>query len=790
MKVEKKILCRGEAKIFLLLVFTECGVVPKESNLCIVSKTTEGSLPLEWTCAASISSNGTFEAICMVPQNRKNQKIVATLCDDSGRIVSEFCFNIDSKKSSIESKLFGVKDPDECQLIRNIDNLRNMNQYDMKIDDISYVLDNEWLLHFSIDIEVLNAKNLKGYCWAEVPLAKPQESILAPQIICDGTKRAHFVAFFSGYISRISFGVFDEASNDWYAFDAIEYTSFKSIKRVFLQRHLSAWLDPNYGIWFKNRRASAGLLNRQKNTTFNYNPLFSIIVPLYKTPINFFIEMTESVIRQSYPNWELIFINASPEDANLYQIAEEYSRQNEKIIHRVIAKNLGITENTNIGIGLSKGDYLCFFDHDDVLEPDILFEYARAINCDPEIDLLYCDEDKLLPNGALSQPTFKPDFNLDLLRDNNYICHMLTVKHDLHSQLDKAGANVDGAQDYSLTLQMAEEGAKFYHVPKILYHWRISANSTAANSGSKPYATQAGILALQNHLDRMGLSAVAENSHGRDFRYKVNYSYETTAISLIVMPIKENKCSLFHLKKISQTLSGYDYEIVVVTEDGNAAYLDSDLPLVVVSCGMAESFIGKLKAALNHCSHENLFVLSGDYCFEQEDWVDTTLGHLQRQEVAVVSPMICDVAGMIREAGRTYLPTTFVPLSKGTFKEAPGYIYRPLSTQNVSLINSSCFATKKSVLKKYASFDSDFGGDCFVADLCFECSKNKLLAVYTPEITAIQFCEFHKVDSMDVRFLNKWASKLSSPDPFFNPNFARDPYWASQYALCDINAKG
>ena len=147
--------------------------------------------------------------------------------------------------------------------------------------------------------------------------------------------------------------------------------------------------------------------------------------------------------------------------------------------------------------------------------------------------------------------------------------------------------------------------------------------------------------------------------------------------------------------------------------------------------------------------------------------------------------MICDVAGMIREAGRTYLPTTFVPLSKGMYKEAPGYIYRPLSTQDVSLVSSCCFATKKSVLTKYASFD-DVNGDSFVADFCFECSENSLLAVYTPEITAIQFREDYEVDLMDACFMTKWASKLSKPDPFFNPNFAKDPYWASQYALDGI----
>lgn len=786
MRVEKKVLCRGEAKVFVLISINDCDTVLSRNNLRLMSETKEGLTPLEWIPATSLSNNKSYEIICVLSQSRFCQTVIVRLCDNSGQIVDECHFSIESIKSSIESKYFGIKDRGKSQLIRNIDYLRDLNDYDLRVDDISYAIDTKWLMHFSIDAEKLDTENLTGYCWIESALARPQKVILDPIVIHGESKRAHFVTFFSAYIDKVAYGVFDSSCNNWCAFDALEGASFKPMKKAFVQRHQSASLDPNYGIWFKNRRDSRKCLQQQTNTTMDVSPLFSIIVPLYKTPVHFFIEMVESVLRQSYKNWELILINASAEDAQLFQIAEKYACQYENIIHYAITENLGITENTNIGIELSKGDYLCFFDHDDVLEPSILFEYAKAISQDSEIGVLYCDEDKLLPNGTLSQPTFKPDFNLDLLRDNNYVCHLLTVKKSIHAQLSRAESSVDGAQDYSLALQMVEIGAKFYHVPKVLYHWRISANSTAANSNSKPYATQAGILALQNHLDRMGISAVVENSHGRDFRYKINYNFEVTAISLVVILNKKNECFRAHLKAIAQMLSKYECEIIVVTEDSNSSCVDNSLPLVQIPCEETESFARKLERALGYCSYENIFVLSGDYCFEQTDWVDTFLGHLQRREVAVVAPMICDVAGMIREAGRTYLPTTFVPLSKGIFKEAPGYIYRPLSTQDVSLVSSCCFATKKSVLTKYASFDDDVNGDSFVADFCFECSENSLLAVYTPEITAIQFREDYEVDLMDACFMTKWASKLSKPDPFFNPNFAKDPYWASQYALDGI----
>lgn len=787
MRVEKKVLCRGEAKIFILLAISDCKIKPNDNNLYLFSETKEGSRPVEWAFSTSLGAVNSYEIFCIIPQSKLSQKIVIQLRNDLNVTIDGYNFIVEPKTSSIKSKYYGVKSSDSCQLVRNIDCLRNLNNYDLKIEDLSYAIEDKWLIHFSIDMKELSADCLDGYCWVDSLLSKPQTVTIEPLVIVEeNSKRAHFVSFFSAYMNRIAFGVFNKSSNTWCAFDAIEQTSFKPIKKAFAYKHQNASFDPTYNIWFKNKRISQSHLKQQMHETMEQNPMFSVLVPLYKTPVHFFIEMIESVLRQSYSNWELILINASSEDGELFQIAEEYAKKYKRVIHHVIPENLGITENTNIGIAIAHGDYLCFFDHDDVLEPDILFEYAKAINSDPEIGLLYCDEDKLLPNGVLGQPTFKPDFNLDLLRDNNYICHMLTVKKSIHSQLEKAEAIVDGAQDYSLTLQMAETGVKFHHVSKILYHWRISENSTASNSNSKPYATQAGIIALQNHLDRIGISAIAENSHGRNFRYKVNYDFSDAAISLIMIPNSTNQIWLSHLKTIAESLSQIEYEILVVADDGVVLADHGDISIKQISCKKTESFAERIKKALDSSKYENILIFTKDICFEQHDWIYTMLGHLSREEVAIVGPMICDVAGMVQEAGRAYLPNAFVPLSSGIYKEAPGYIFRPLSTQNVSLVGSHCFATKKSLLKQCSSLESNLNNDCFVADFCFECKKNNKLTVYTPEVTAVQYCEKHEVDFMDAEFMCKWSSVLSQPDPCFNPNFSEDPYWASQYALGGI----
>ena len=204
-----------------------------------------------------------------------------------------------------------------------------------------------------------------------------------------------------------------------------------------------------------------------------------------------------------------------------------------------LEENLGISENTNAGIAVATGDFVCFFDHDDVLEPSILFEYALAVNERPDTDLIYCDEDKLLPDGTLSQPFFKPDFSIDLLRNNNYVCHMLTVRRSLLQEIEPNTREYDGAQDHNLTLRASERARHVAHVARVLYHWRISPTSTAGNAGTKSYASEAGLRAVREHLERVGLPAEVSLAD-RPFTYRVIYDVPASRpLVSIVIPNKD-----------------------------------------------------------------------------------------------------------------------------------------------------------------------------------------------------------------------------------------------------------
>ncbi len=290
----------------------------------------------------------------------------------------------------------------------------------------------------------------------------------------------------------------------------------------------NASVDPDYPEWLERRRAR-GLAKGAPES----GPLMSIVTPAYKTPPDLLRKMVQSVLDQTYGCWELVIVNASPEDEGMRAVLEEFD--DKRIFVVECPQNLGIVGNTNLGIGHATGDYVSFFDHDDVVEPHALAELVRAIeSCDERPGLLYCDEDNVDEEDRPFLPLIKPGANPDFLLSNNYVIHWLTVRSDLLAKVEPSGPEVEGAQDYDLTLKIMETGAEVVRVPEVLYHWRIHSGSTAGDPASKEYAQGAGSRAIEAHLGRTGVSA----SVGRGpayFTYRVDFDLPDPAPALDVV---------------------------------------------------------------------------------------------------------------------------------------------------------------------------------------------------------------------------------------------------------------
>lgn len=262
----------------------------------------------------------------------------------------------------------------------------------------------------------------------------------------------------------------------------------------------------------------------QREAVFTKNLKFSIVVPAYETNESYLRAMIESVLSQTYENFELVIADASISQI-VRTVVESYSDTRMKYVY--LAQNKGISANTNEALKAASGDYIGLLDHDDLLTEDALYEMALYLEQEDAI-FVYSDEDKMDGAGMrFFEPNFKPDFNLDYLMTNNYICHFLVMKADVMKQL-MVRPDMDGAQDYDLILRAVLYGMRrgeehFGHVSKILYHWRCHQASTADNPESKRYAYEAGLRALQEFIDALGWKATATHTRHLGF-YHVTYA--------------------------------------------------------------------------------------------------------------------------------------------------------------------------------------------------------------------------------------------------------------------------
>lgn len=293
-----------------------------------------------------------------------------------------------------------------------------------------------------------------------------------------------------------------------------------------------------YPKWYKKTKVTPDSLIKQKaqQTDFELYPKISIIVPTYNTPIDFLHEMIQSVINQSYSNWELCIADASCQNAEIRSILNEYAKNDERIIVSFLNENKGISGNTNEALNLATGDFIALFDHDDLLEPDCLYEVVSTINKHPDAEILYTDEDKV--NGTATThdyPTFKPALNPLLLQSCNYITHFFVFRKDIYKKTGAFSSAHDGSQDYNYIIRTITNARHIYNIPKILYHWRVHSGSVAGDPAQKQYCYDAARRSIQEHLDQQGILASVSIDEGLIGCYHTTYlkKQSTSDIALI-----------------------------------------------------------------------------------------------------------------------------------------------------------------------------------------------------------------------------------------------------------------
>ncbi len=503
--------------------------------------------------------------------------------------------------------------------------------------------------------------------------------------------------------------------------------------------------DNSYAAFIAQNEPCKDILTQQQNSTFDYNPKISIIVPIFNTPKPFLLEMVESVLAQTYSNWELCIADggSSQSPPHIKPLLSQYQKQDPRIKVIFLTKNQGIVGNSNAAISLATGDFIALLDHDDTLAPFALFEVARAINQNRSADFFYSDEDKISENGKQrSQPHFKPDWSPDTLRSYNYICHLSVFSKKLLDQLGGFRDGFDGSQDYDLILRATEQAQKIVHIPKILYHWRISSTSTAANPGSKMYAYTTAKKALKEHLYRLGLKGQVKDGKFIS-SYQVNFNIAMPPKISIIIPNKDQRNTLkICLNTLLAKTLYKNYEIIIIENNSqqNRTFkyykkISKQDNIRVITWNKPFNYSAINNFGVKHAQGDIILLLNNDMEIINPDWLERMAEHVVRKEVGAVGAKLYYPDNTIQHAGVILGIGGVAGHSHKHFRRgAYGYMSRLQVIQNLSAVTGACLMIRKEVFNEIGGFDTNLPVSFNDVDLCLKIRERGYLIVWSPYV--------------------------------------------------------
>ena len=572
--------------------------------------------------------------------------------------------------------------------------------------------------------------------------------------------------------------------------------------------------DIDYETWFGLNKATEKELQEQRKNPPEHGPLISIVVPVYRTPEIYLREMMESVVNQTYGNWELCLADASPRgeqlrqdlkkikgrktrdavmkipngDTELTSVIREYQLKDSRIRYEILKENKSIAENSNAAMEMATGDFVGLLDHDDTLEPNALYEVARKICEDDRVDVVYTDEDKINSKGTKHlTPNMKPDFNLDLLRSNNYICHLFVVRRILMEKVGGFRKEFDGAQDYDFILRCTEEAEKIAHVHKVLYHWRTHEKSTSDNPESKIYAFHAGRRAVEAHLQRLGIQAEVEETCDLGY-YRVKYPVIGSPMVSILIPNKDQLQTLKKcLKSIWEKTEYTNYEILIIennsTEKETFEFykkIDGRHHVRVLYWDKEFNYSAINNFGAAQAKGEYLLLLNNDTEVITKGWMKELLSHCQRPEVGMVGAKLYFPDNTIQSAGTIIgmggmADHAFVNMDR----KKSGYMHRASIQVDMSGVTAACAMVKRSVYEEVHGLEEKLTVAFNDVDLGLKIVTAGYLIVFDPYAELYHYesksrgvnDEKKERHAREVKYTQeKWADFLAAGDPCYNQN--------------------
>ena len=539
---------------------------------------------------------------------------------------------------------------------------------------------------------------------------------------------------------------------------------------------------------------------KESIASFAQKPRISIVMPVYNVDPKWLNLAIESVKHQWYDNWELCI--ADDKSTNEATVNYLKSINHPQIKVTFLETNSNISAASNAAIALCSGEYIALLDNDDELTPNALYEMVKVIN-EQEADFIYSDEDFISTEGVCSNPHYKPDFSPDLLLSHNYITHFSCFKKSLLEQVGAFNSKFDGSQDYDLFLRLTEKTDTIYHIPKVLYHWRMLESSTSANSQAKPEAIERGRVVLEETLKRRGIEA--EVLHGNLHHYfRVKYAIKNNPLVSIIIPFKDKPELLeMSVTSVIEKSTYQNFEIIGIsnnsqeqaTFDMMLALEQKDARVKFYEYNTEFNYADINNHAVNtYAKGEHILLLNNDIEVISKDWIESMLEHSQRKEIGCVGAKLYFPNDTIQHAGVIIGLGGYAGHSHKMYpRDNPGYFNRLNAVQNLSAVTAACLMIKKSIYQEIGGMNAvEFKVAYNDVDFCLRVREKGYLNLFTPyaqmyhhesisrgyEDTQEKIARFQT--EKDALF-QRHKEILTHGDPYYNPNLCHDK---EDFSLC------
>ena len=710
--------------------------------------------------------------------------------------MSKFFKYFSNKKVGIQyCKLFGVRNP-ELFIIGSV----NSDDFNLKVteDDID------------VKINIIPLSSKCDFC-VEAPFNK-KSKIIKFYVIINGKKHLivkatnlkifRVVNCLKGYanimISKIK--TFFRLIFRFIRFAWREYhflippTMWKKYIKMFVFRmandpilFYNPFMISDYNKWIKENT-----INEDDNKNIKYKPLISVIIPVYNVSSKLLTECLDSILKQSYDNFEICIADDCSNKIETIKVLNEYEKKykNIKVVYR--KKNGHISNATNDAIAIAKGEFIALVDNDDVLTNNALYENVLALNYNKELDMIYSDEDKLDLKGNRCDPNFKPDFSPDTLMSLNYICHLTVIRKSLVDSLGGFTVGLEGAQDYDLFLRIAEKTNRIHHIPKILYHWRMVKGSTSLSLDNKNYAGDKSLIALKNALKRRDLKGTVTKDNISQY-YIVHYEVKNSPLISIIIPTRDyaeilNSC----LESLFKKTKYINFEVIIANNNSVNKetfdlfdYYKKKYPnFRVIDINTEFNYSNINNIAVKAAKGEYVVLLNNDTEILSENWLNEMVGYASLPHVGTVGPKLL-YSDMTVQHGGVILGLGGVASHAyiGANRDDAGMYGRLRVPYDYSAVTAACLMISKKKYEEVNGLEEELMVAYNDIDFNIKLLQKGYYNVFLPQVELIHYES--KSRGLDTspekykRFLkeskymyNKWENILMN-DKMYNPNFSK-----------------